>query len=80
MRNQLETHVIGCYKPPSLNHGYFLGQLHGALHFHSITYDNFLLLGNFNISRDDERLKEFCNSFSLVHLIKAATCYMGTRY
>ena len=57
---------------------YFLDQLHGALSFYGTTYDNFLLLSDFNISRDDERLKEFCNSLSLGHLIKTATCCMGT--
>ena len=56
--------VIGCYKPLSLNVECFLDQLHDALSFYSTTYDNFLLLGDFNISRNDERLKEFCNSFS----------------
>ena len=55
--------VISCYKPPSLNDEYFMDQLNGALSFHSTTYENCLLLGNFNISRDDERMKEFCNSF-----------------
>ena len=70
--------VIGCYKPSSLNDEYFGDQLHGALSFHSTTYDNFLLLGYCNISRDDERLKEFCNSFPLDHLIKTPPYYMGT--
>ena len=39
-------------------------------------YSTFLLLGDFNIYLDDERLREFCNSFSLGHLIKIPTCYM----
>ena len=45
--------AIGCYKSPSLNDEYFLVQLHGAVSFYSTTYDNFLLLGDCNISRDD---------------------------
>ena len=49
-----------------------------SLSFYSTTQDNFLLIVDCNISRDDERLKEFCNSFSLGHLIKTPTCYMGT--
>ena len=56
---------IDCCKLPLLDDEYFLDQSS----FHSTAYDNFLLLGVFNISRDDERLKEFCNSFSLGLLI-----------
>ena len=70
--------VIGCYKPPPLNDEYFLGQFHGALSFYSTTCDNYLLLGGFSISCDDERSEKFCNSFSLGHLNKTPTCYMGT--
>ena len=81
LRNKKNTYwllVIGCCKPPSLNDEYLLDQLHAASSFHSTTYDNFILLDVFNISRDDERLKEFCNSFYLGHLIKTQACYMGT--
>ena len=45
--------VIGCYKSPSLNGEYFLVQLHGAVSLCSTTYDDFLLLDDCNISRDD---------------------------
>ena len=52
--------------------------MHGALTFNSTTHDNFLLLGDFNVSPDGQILKEFCNSFSLGHLIKTPTYYMDT--
>ena len=55
-----------------------MDQLHRALSLYSTTYDNFLFLGDFNISSVDEPLKEPCNSFSLGHLIKTPTCYMST--
>ena len=64
--------AIGFYKPLSLNDGYFWIYYN----FFLINY-NFLLLGNFNISHDDKRLKEFCNFFNLGHLIKTLTSYMG---
>ena len=70
--------MSGCYKSPSLYDEYFLDQLHDSLRFYSTTYDNFLLLSNFNISCDDKHLKELCNSFSLGHIIKTPTCCMGT--
>ena len=72
LRNKKNTYwlfVIGCCKPPSFNEEYLLDQLNAAF---------FILLDVFNISRDDERLKEFCNPFSLGQLIKTPTCYMGT--
>ena len=55
-----------------------LDHLHSALSFYSTMHDHFLMLDDFNISRDDQRFKEFCNSFSLGHFIQAPTCYMGT--
>ena len=55
-----------------------LDQLHSPVSFYSTTHDHFLLLDDLNISRDDEHFKEFCNSFSLGHLIQTPTCYMGT--
>ena len=56
----------------------FLDQLHDFLSFYSTTCNNFLSLGDFNISCDDKCFREFCNSFSFDHLIKTQTCYMGT--
>ena len=50
----------------------------GDLSFYGTRYDNFLLLGHLNIYRDDKCSKEFCNYFSLGHLIKTPTCYMCT--
>ena len=55
-----------------------MDQLHGALSSYRTTCNNFLSLGDFNISCDGKCLKELCNSFSLGHLIKTQTCYMGT--
>ena len=56
-----------CFRPESL-----------PLSFRSTTCDNFLSLRDFNIFRDEERLNEFYNSFSLARLIKTSTSYMAT--
>ena len=55
-----------------------MDQLHGTLSSYGTTHDNFLLFGDFIIPLDDKRLKEFCNSFSLDHLVKTPTCYKGS--
>ena len=44
-------------------------QLYNVLSFYSTTY-NFILLGDFNIHRDNERLKEFATIFIYVILSK----------
>ena len=41
--------IIGVYKPPSINNEIFLNELGDAISYYSTMYDNFLLLGDFNI-------------------------------
>ena len=40
-------------------------------------YDDFILMGDFNIPLGEKLLKDLCNSFSLKHLITEATCFKG---
>ena len=42
---------------------------------HSSNYENILLLGDFNAEMAVPSLKEFCNLYSLKHLIKKPTCF-----
>ena len=40
-----------------------------------MSYENFLLRGNFNAEMTDPSLKEVCNLYSLKNLIKKTTCF-----
>ena len=42
---------------------------------YSLTYENFVLLGDFNADIEDSALKDFCNLYSLTSLISRATSW-----
>ena len=41
------------------------------------TYENYLIMSNFNIERNDTSLKAFLNNSNLYNLIKSNTCFKG---
>ena len=69
--------VISIYRPPSQNSEYFLNNLTVMIDFFADTYDNYLIMGDFNIEQSDPSLKAFLNSNNLYNLIKSNTCFKG---
>ena len=67
--------LLGNYKPPSQNELSFINEIKLSLNFFSSSYENFLLLGDFNLSRENPNFKNLFNSFDLESLIKTPTCY-----
>ena len=67
--------LLGNYKPPSQNDLSFINELNLALNFFSPIYENFVLLGDFNMSTENPNLKNFMCSFDLESLIDSPTCY-----
>ena len=67
--------LLGNYKPPSQNDLSVINELNLALSFFSPIYQNFVLLGDFNISSENPNLKNFMRSFDLESLIDSPTCY-----
>ena len=56
------------YRLPSQNKQYFLGKLSEIIdHFYSI-YDNYIILGDFNMEPSDSILKTFMQSHNLFNL------------
>ena len=63
------------YRPLSQNKQYFLEKLSELIdHFFSI-YDNYIILGDFNIEPSDSILKTFMQSHNLFDLIRSKTCF-----
>ena len=59
------------------NNEYFLNNLTKMIDFFADTYDNYLIMGDFNIERSDPSVKTFLNSSNLYNLIKSDTCFKG---
>ena len=69
--------VISIYRPPSHNSEYFLNNLTKMIELFVDTYDNYLIMGDFNVEPSDPSLKAFLNSSNLYTLIKSNTCFKG---
>ena len=44
-----------------------------SLVLYSSIYENYIVIGNFNVEVDDTTMSDFCNTFDLVSLIKEPT-------
>ena len=69
--------VISIYCPPSQNSEYFLNNLTVMIDFSADTYDNYLIMGDFNIEQSEPSVKAFLSSNNLYNLIKSNTCFKG---
>ena len=69
--------MIGFHKPPSVCEKEFLLHLNKAHNFSSTKYENFALIGDFNMRPEIKNLKDFCDLNQLEHLILKPTFYKG---
>ena len=70
--------MISIYRPPSQDSEIFLNSLTIILDHFAKTYDNYLIMGDFNLEPHDKRLRYFLNSNNLVNLVKTNTCFKGS--
>ena len=71
--------LIGIYKPPIKPNLTFIEQLSKSLDFYSATYENIIVIGDFNMTLDENIMKEFCSTFDFKSLIKEPTCFQSTK-
>ena len=62
--------VISVYRPPSQKSEYFLNELDKMSDYFSVSYDNHVIIGDFNLDPSTGLLKHFMNSNALHNLIK----------
>ena len=53
----------------------FLSSLSDGLDFYSRLYDNFMVVGDFNLEPDNESIKKFMNAHDFYNLVKYKTCF-----
>ena len=70
--------IVGAYKPPDQRKTPFLESLSKNLSTYLETYENILMLGDFNMTPEDKNTQHFADSFNLENLIKEPTCFKGS--
>ena len=67
--------LCGSYNPNRDNIGNHLDSLSRNLALYSSTYENYIIIGDFNIEADSKEMSSFCDTFDFTSLIKEPTCY-----
>ena len=67
--------LFGIYNPLKAHTAAFLDVLSKNLDHFSASYDNIVILGDFNSEISDLPLEEFCLTYDLKSLIKSPTCF-----
>ena len=82
--SKMKWSCMGIYRPPNFNNlDMFFKEVGDSLSKASLTYENFIIMGNFNIDintagMDVDKPDELCNLFDLTNLIKTETCCTKT--
>ena len=67
--------LFSVYRPPNQSQDYFFENLGRALDQYSENYENFMFIGDFNMTETEEQLKNFLGLYSLKNLVHEPTCY-----
>ena len=67
--------LFSVYRPPTQSQDYLLENLGRALDHYSEKYENFMFIGDFNMTETEEQLKNFLDLYSLKNLVHEPTCY-----
>ena len=67
--------IMGGYNPKKDTTSYFLNNIGKEIDKLLPSYENILVLGDFNSSMKEKVMQEFCEIYDLENLIKVPTCY-----
>ena len=67
--------MLSIYRLPSQDEKRFYEELGKAMDYLSDTYENFLILGDFNNEENDHEIRNFLDAYGLKNLVKEATCF-----
>ena len=67
--------LVAGYNNKKENIANFLSHLSTGIDKYLCDYENFIILGDFNISMSNENMNNFCETYDLKNLIKEPTCY-----
>ena len=67
--------LFSVYRPPTQSQDNLFENLGLALDHYSENYDNFMFLGDFDMTETEGKLKHFLDLYSPKNLVKESTCY-----
>ena len=67
--------LFSVYRPPTQSQDYLFENLGRALDHYGDNYENFMFIGDFNMTETEEQMKNFLDLYSLKNLMHEPTCY-----
>ena len=71
--------LLPIYRPPCQNFAYFKEELEKVIDFYSKSCDNHMLIGDFNMEKEDPLLHSLMEDHDFCSLIKTPTCFKSER-
>ena len=71
--------LVGGYNPKRENISYFLNHISKGIDKNLSSHENLLVLGDFNCPLSANEMKDFCETYDFVNLIKKPTCYKNPK-
>ena len=76
-QNKRRWLFIGMYKPPSQSDREFTNRLSSIIDYYSPKYENLMLIGDFNLSIENQHLDALIQAYNLNNLINKPTCFQS---
>ena len=70
---------IGIYKPPSQSDDEFTNRLSLIIDYYLPKYENLFLIGDFNLSTENQHLDALIQAYNLNNLINKPTCFQSNK-
>ena len=67
--------VLSIYRPPRQDPDLFLNNLSDFIHCHEINYDNFIVIGDFNLEPTNPKLSNFLDLNNMANIMNCKTCF-----
>ena len=67
--------VVSIYRPPDQNLDYFLSSITSLLDHYLTIYEDFVIMGDFNVNESNPVMETFLNQHNYKNIIKNKTCY-----
>ena len=73
--NLKQRKLLVTYRPPDQNVDYFLSSITGLLDHYLTSYEDFVIMGDFNANESNPAMETFLNQHKCKNIIKSKTCY-----